>query len=93
MYLHKYYSGTDYFITYIHTYSKAVIFSRFRTIVKKPISLLKAHNIIPEDTHVPKRLFSYLKPKPKNLPILDEFTDEDSIVHIHEIIFKHYLGI
>ncbi|GLV41616.1 mitochondrial transcription termination factor 5 [Carabus blaptoides fortunei] len=73
------------------THISAQILLRFRSIVKKPISLLKAHNIIPDDTHVPKRLFSYLKPAPNYFPIVNQFTDEDSIIHIHEIIFKHYL--
>lgn len=66
---------------------------RFRTLVKKPIYLLKAHGIIEENSNVAERLYSFLTPRQDCFPIVKSFSDKDTIVRIHEIIFKHYLGM
>lgn len=64
----------------------------FRSIVKRPITLLKSHSFITGNVNVAKRMCSRLDPNPIASVNLKLFNDNSCIGDIHQTILKKYFG-
>ncbi|XP_044730263.1 transcription termination factor 5, mitochondrial [Chrysoperla carnea] len=69
----------------------AQLLLRYLVTVKKRVSLLKSHGLLPADANVPENIYSYIEKPPKTAPMLPILDEKKSLYEVYMSVREHYL--